>query len=284
MAEQPPGTVDRTTSNQPGSAQTGSEDTASDQAGSDQAGSGTAGTNGNGSGPAQPVWQTGWQRLSRTFVNPSGSASASAGRTRPAPKAAAATPDFATMTDAQKRQMINQIDGTERKIGYAAAALAAVLTVAYNVPFMVSRITVETTVKPTGHTCADGYRYTTHGAGQAATCNTIFPVSHYAWYLVVLLVFSAGIFITVRIGRRAPLAFAMVLTGLALGSLLGNTIAVLPFIVAGGWLLLRAWRSQKNGSPTAKAPLPGYTPPARGPAPRGKAGSTSNASRRARKG
>jgi hypothetical protein len=235
--------------------------------------------------PSPPGWTTGWQRLSKTFLTPV------APKSSPRQKAPVQPhPDFSTMTDAQKRNLVNQIDPTERKIGYAASALAVVLTLVANIPYMVSRVSVATTTKPNGHTCADHYTYTTNGAGKAATCNTIYPASHYAFYLVVLLVFSVAIFVTVRIGRRAPLAFTMVLTGLALGSFIANTIIVLPFIVAGGWLLLRAWRSQKYGSPSAKAPLPGYTPAMRGPAPKtGTASgrpsaSTTNASRRSRKG
>ncbi|HEY1734867.1 MAG TPA: hypothetical protein VGG23_10495 [Acidimicrobiales bacterium] len=237
--------------------------------------------------PSSPVWVSGWQRLSKTFVTPPGQSGQRATRSTPATQQPA--PDFSAMTEAQKRNLVNQIDPTERKIGYIASGLAVVLTLVSTIPYMVRRVAVATTTKPSGHSCANHYTYTTH-SGSAATCNTVYPASHYAFSLVLLLVFSAAIFVTVRIGRRAPLAFTLVLTGLAIGSVIANTIIVLPFIFAGGWLLLRAWRSQKYGSPSAKAPLPGYTPPRRGPAPKagsasGRAGgSTTNASRRSRKG
>jgi flagellar biogenesis protein FliO len=236
--------------------------------------------------PNSPVWTTGWQRLSKTFVTPPGQSGQRASRSKPA--AQQPTPDFSAMTETQKRNLVNQIDPTERKIGYIASGLAVVLTLVSTIPYMVRRVSVATTTKPSGHTCANHYTYTTH-SGSAATCNTVYPTSHYAFSLILLLVFSAAIFVTVRIGRRAPLAFTLVLTGLAIGSVIANTIIVLPFIFAGGWLLLRAWRSQKYGSPSAKAPLPGYTPPRRGPAPKAGAasgrsgGSTTNASRRSRK-
>jgi hypothetical protein len=236
--------------------------------------------------PNSPIWTTGWQRLSKTFVTPPGQSGQRASRSTPA--AQQPTPDFSAMTDTQKRNLVNQIDPTERKIGYIASGLAVVLTLVSTIPYMVRRVSVATTTKPSGHSCANHYTYTTH-SGSAATCNTVYPTSHYAFSLVLLLVFSAAIFVTVRIGRRAPLAFTLVLTGLAIGSVIANTIIVLPFIFAGGWLLLRAWRSQKYGSPSAKAPLPGYTPPRRGPAPKAGAasgrsgGSTTNASRRSRK-
>ncbi len=239
-----------------------------------------------GSSNGRATWTTGWQRLSKTFVTPPGQSRQRAPR---ATAAQSSTPDFSAMTDTEKRNLVNQIDPTERKIGYVASALAIVLTLVANIPYMVRRVSVATTTKPSGHSCANHYTYTTHSGG-AATCNTIYSTSHYVWGLVVLLVFSVAIFVTVRIGRRAPLAFTLVLTGLAIGSVIANTIIVLPFIFAGGWLLLRAWRSQKYGSPSAKAALPGYTPPRRGPAPKagstsGRSGSsTTNAGRRSRKG
>ncbi len=262
MAEQPPG---------PGSTDQTSPSDSPEPNGS-----------GNGAGPAKPAWTTGWQRLSRTFVGPPVPRSAPRGGPRSTSQATAPVPDFAGLTDAQKRQLVNQVDGMEKKIGYAASALAVVLTLVGSVPYMVRKVSVATLTKPSDHSCPHHYTYT--GSGSSATCNTIYSVGHYAFYMVVLLVFAAAILVTVRIGRRAPLAFTIVLTGLALGSLLSQTIAVLPFIIAGGWLLLRAYRSQKYGAPGAKAPLPGYTPAARGPAPRAKAGSATNASRRSRKG
>jgi flagellar biogenesis protein FliO len=240
----------------------------------------------DGASNGRPTWTTGWQRLSKTFVTPPGQSAQRSSRSTPA--AQQPTPDFSAMTETQKRNLVNQIDPTERKIGYIASGLAVVLTLVSTIPYMVRRVSVATTTKPSGHTCANHYTYTTH-SGSAATCNTVYPTSHYAFSLILLLVFSAAIFVTVRIGRRAPLAFTLVLTGLAIGSVIANTIIVLPFIFAGGWLLLRAWRSQKYGSPSAKAPLPGYTPPRRGPAPKAGAaggrsgGSTTNASRRSRK-
>jgi hypothetical protein len=49
-------------------------------------------------------------------------------------------------------------------------------------------------------------------------------------------------------------AFTILMTGLALMSVEGTVLAV-PFIFVGGWLLVRAWRVQRFGSPTAKRPV-----------------------------
>ena len=68
--------------------------------------------------PNSPVWTTGWQRLSKTFVTPPGQSGQRASRSTPA--AQQPTPDFSAMTETQKRNLVNQIDPTERKIGYIA--------------------------------------------------------------------------------------------------------------------------------------------------------------------
>ena len=73
----------------------------------------------------RPTWTTGWQRLSKTFVTPPGQSGQRAARSTPAQQP---TPDFSAMTDTQKRNLVNQIDPTERKIGYVASGLAVVLT------------------------------------------------------------------------------------------------------------------------------------------------------------
>jgi hypothetical protein len=215
---------------------------------------------------------TGWQRLSQTYLRPP----------KPASQSRSDPVDLSTLSDAERQRRITQIDGTERKIGLVAAVLAAVLSLIATVPYMVKKTVVETTVKPVHKTCADGFKYT----AKTATCNTIYPASHYTFYLVVLLIFSLAIFITVRIGRRAPLAFAITITGLAIATVLSSLIIALPFLAGGGWLLLRAWRTQKYGSPTAKAPVEGYVRPSPGasrPAKTGTSGTARNSTHRTRR-
>lgn len=215
---------------------------------------------------------TGWQRLSQTYLRPP----------KPTSQSRSDPVDLSTLSDAERQRRITQIDGTERKIGLVAAVLAAVLSLIATVPYMVKKTVVETTVKPVHKTCADGFKYT----AKTATCNTIYPASHYTFYLVVLLIFSLAIFITVRIGRRAPLAFAITITGLAIATVLSSLIIALPFLAGGGWLLLRAWRTQKYGSPTAKAPVEGYVRPSPGATrarPGASGGTARNSTRRTRR-
>lgn len=215
--------------------------------------------------PKAPL--TGWQRLAQTFVNP------------PGPRSQPVVEDLSHLSDAERRRRINQIDSTERKVGLAAGALAGVFALVYTIPYMVGKISVATTTKPVHKACAHHYKYTLN-PGAAATCNTVYPPSHYVFPLVIWLVFAAAILITVRVGRRALLAFTIVITGLAFGTF----ILLLPFLVAGGWLLLRAWRTQRYGAPTARAPVEGYVRPTAGATrrPSPTAGGGRNVTRRRR--
>lgn len=160
------------------------------------------------------------------------------------------------MTDDEKRALIVRIDPTERKIGLAAAVIAAVAALAYYGVFIIDKIPLATTVKPKGKTCPAPMKYAV-SAGKAV-CKTVYPASHFVFPMVVVLVLALAIYVTVRIRRRAPLAFAIIMTGLGFGIL----YIFVPFAVAGGWIMLRAWRAQKNGAPTARSPLPGWVPPA----------------------
>lgn len=215
-----------------------------------------------GSGPPSP-----WERLSRTFLRP------------PSPKAARSQeqPDFSRMTDDEKRSRIVTVDPTERKVGIAASLLGVVIALYSTLPYMVSKISVRTTVKPKGTTCSPvvGVSHL-HYVASTKTCNGIYPPSHFVLPLVVELVLVIAIYVTVRIGRRSALAFTIVMTGLAFG----NVIILLPYIGAGGWVMLRAWRTQKYGSPSSKVVLTGWVPPP----PRGSTRRAKAAPARARKG
>lgn len=158
------------------------------------------------------------------------------------------------MDDDEKRARIAAIDPLERKVGIIGSILGVALALYANVPYMVSKIAVPTTVKPKNKACADGLKY----VASTKSCNGVYPASHYVLPLVVSLVLAIAIYVTVRIRRRAPLAFALVMTGLAFGTL----IVLVPFGLAGAWVMLRAWRTQKYGAPTARVRLEGWAPPA----------------------
>lgn len=212
-------------------------------------------TGNDGSEPTTP-----WGRLAQTFLRP------------PSPKAPREPEyvDFSRMTDEQKRARIVTQDPTERKIGIAASLLAVVLALVSYVPYMVSKKSVAlTTVKPKGKTCSPIAGVThLHYVAATKTCDGIYPASHYVLPLVVVLVLAAAIYVTVLIKRRAPLAFTIVMTGLALGT----ALYLVPYAVAGGWVMLRAYRANKYGSPTARSKMTGWVPPApRGTTRRAKA-------------
>lgn len=197
-----------------------------------------------------------WQRLQQTFLRP------------PEPRPTQ-PPDVAAMDDDEKRMLIVRIDPTERKLGIIASVLGVALALYANVPGMVSKAVVPvTTVKPKNGKCSPLIGITDlHYSAATKSCEGIYPGSHYVLPLIVSLVLAIAIFVTVRIGRRSPLAFTMIMTGLAFGSLL----VLVPFGAGGAWVMLRAWRTQKRGSPTAKTPLPGWVaPPPRGTTRRAK--------------
>jgi hypothetical protein len=66
-----------------------------------------------------------------------------------------------------------------------------------------------------------------------------------------MAVFVISIAVSARIGRRVALAFTVLLTGFALSAAAGLAVSV-PFILMGGWLMLRAWRLQKFGTTDAR--------------------------------
>lgn len=190
------------------------------------------------------------------------------------------------MTDEEKQNRIRRVDPMERKLGIAASFIAVALALVSYLPYMVSKRSVAlTTLKPKVGKChaVAGIAHI-HYVAATKTCDGIYPASHYFLPLVVVLVLAAAIYVTVLIGRRSALAFTLVMTGLALGTF----VYLLPYAVAGGWVMLRAWRTQKYGAPSSKSVLTGWVPPpARGTARRatsspprgrkGKVGSTTTA-------
>lgn len=204
--------------------------------------------------PVTSPWATLQAHVTRIFAKPSSSE---------------ADPDR-VLTDEEKRTKIFQIDVTERKIGYAAAILGVLLGLIRFVPYISHPSSTFPTAAPTkGKTCYHGYRYVKVAGAYTCQGTAPYPRSHWVVLLVVILVFSLAIYISVRIGRRSAVAFTVLMTGLALMSLVATILAV-PFLFAGGWLMTRAWRVQRYGSPTARGPAartagtPATGPPARG--------------------
>jgi hypothetical protein len=148
------------------------------------------------------------------------------------------------VSEGEKKQAIFNLDAKERKWGLVGAALAAVIALWQDLPYLFNP---KTPVKlPVGknHACTSGFTY--HKAANA--CEAFYDRAHWGFELAVLLAFALAIFITVRIGRRSGVGFAALMAGLAFEAEVG--VLGIPFIFGGGWLLMRAWRVQRYGTPT----------------------------------
>ena len=201
---------------------------------------------------------TGWRaalgRLTPTYLRP---------KPRPAGDASEEPPE--RMSDNQKRRAILNLDTLERKVGLIGSGLAALIALATQLPYVLKPSTpVNQSLAPLkGHICANkGFTYDK----ATSKCNgkLPYPLEHWVTGLVLLLVFALALYVTVRIGRRGPVGFTALMAGFAFETEVG--ILGLPFIAAGGWLLIRAWRVQKYGSPTATKVNP--TGEKRAPPPR----------------
>jgi hypothetical protein len=159
------------------------------------------------------------------------------------------------LTDAEVKAKVMKLDPLERKVGYAGAALAAVIAFYAALPGVMNpKHTYVNDLVNAGknHSCPHGFKYTNVAhVGWRCQGSITYPASHWVQELLLLLVFALALLVTARIGRRSLLGFSALLAGLAFYSEVG--ILGLPFVVAGGWLLVRAWRTQRYGSPTATA-------------------------------
>ncbi len=147
-------------------------------------------------------------------------------------------------SDEGKRQAILNLDPKERRWGLIAAALAAVLALWQDVPYILNPKRPVKLPAGSNHSCTSGFTY--HKA--ANVCEAFYDRAHWEFELALLLAFAIAIFITVRVGRRSPVGFTLLMAGLAFEAEVG--ILGIPFIFGGGWLLVRAWRVQRYGSPT----------------------------------
>jgi hypothetical protein len=176
------------------------------------------------------------------------------------PPPARSRPAEAVDSEDAKRRAIFNLDPKERKWGLIGAALAAVIALWQDLPYVFNP---KTPVKlPVGknHSCTSGFIY----SKAANACEAIYDRTHWGFELAVLVAFALAIFVTVRIGRRSAAGFTALMAGLAFEAEVG--ILGIPFIFGGGWLLMRAWRVQRYGSPTGTKANP--TGERKAPAPR----------------
>ncbi len=147
--------------------------------------------------------------------------------------------------------MIRQVDARERKMGYLGSALAAILALLAFVPYVSDPSKpISQTVSRIGKSCPAGFRYV--ASSRNCVGNVVYSRGHWVLELVIVLFFAVALAVATRIGRRSAVAFAALFAGLAIEATTGSIIGIL-FVFGGGWLLMRAWRVQRYGSPDARA-------------------------------
>jgi hypothetical protein len=168
----------------------------------------------------------------------------------PKPMTDAGSDELSSMTDAQKRQAILGLDPLERKVGLYGSALAGLIALSTELGGVLNpKMKVNQSLVPLkGHICSNA-ALTYDKATSKCTGKLAYPLEHWVIGLSLLLAFALALFVTVRMGRRGPVGFVALMTGFAFETQVG--LLGFPFIAAGGWLLIRAWRVQKYGSPTA---------------------------------
>lgn len=132
------------------------------------------------------------------------------------------------------------LDAIERKLSFAGAAAALVLTLVYLSQIGKSTTKAVTTRPTTTNSCPKGF----HLAGKL--CHGLQTTQSSALVLAIIvgLVMGGGLaFFAFR--RNRPGA---IVTSLLLGFLTGT--AGILFMFLGGWLAIRAFRLQKYGDPT----------------------------------
>jgi hypothetical protein len=191
-----------------------------------------------------------WHRLARSVAGPGA-------RTPPADADGAST-----LSDDERRRRIVRLDRRETLIGYLGALLALVMALAVEFPRVLNpkhALVPVNVLAGKNHTCGPGFKYTNVAhVGWRCAGNITYPASHWLTEMAIMLAFAAALFVAVLIGRRAPLGFVAILTGLAYQSQVG--LLGLPFLAGGAWLLIRSWRTQRESLAGARSSKTADTP------------------------
>jgi hypothetical protein len=159
------------------------------------------------------------------------------------------------VSDEEMARAIRRIDPLERKIGLIGAGIAILAAIASTVPYIDNpKRSVTLTQNPTGShhkTCTLPYVYEKLSGSYTCVSRVTYSRAHWITELLIILIFPLAMLLCIKIGRRAPLAFTMLMTGFAIEATIFGIVG-LAYIVGGGWLIVRAWRVQKYGTTNGK--------------------------------
>jgi hypothetical protein len=129
------------------------------------------------------------------------------------------------------------IDDLEKKVTYAAGAIALLLAGLF-VPRLLKPTKITVTASPGKHNaCAAGYHLVSSLCQKSHFAQ---PSTYWPQFLEILIIGSIMMIFAVK-AKRAGVAMCGLLLGLALGTI------GFPFILLAAWLIVRAWRLQKYG-------------------------------------
>ena len=137
--------------------------------------------------------------------------------------------------------MILGLDNVERGVSLIAGAIAMVLTLVITPHLFKNSVVISTGAKPSSSgVCVVGFHLV------LKVCQRSHVTHPSDWLPQFLEIFVIGLFIVFFALRRkrAGVAVSALLLGLALG------VVGLPFLIVGGWLVIRALRLQKYGDAT----------------------------------
>jgi hypothetical protein len=140
------------------------------------------------------------------------------------------------------REVIMGLDATERKVSFIGAFVAFALAGLF-VPHLVKNTYLTDTANPTkGHACTAPFHW--DAAKSLCVHVRLTHPSYWVPQFALILLVGVSIGLSAWWKKRVGVAFSGFLIGLALGTV------GLPFLLLGGWLLVRALRLQRYGDPS----------------------------------
>ena len=136
------------------------------------------------------------------------------------------------------RGVIMGLDNTERRISLIAGFIAVAMALA--LPFLIGKLYTVTAKPSSAKKCAAGYKL----VGNLCQLTRPTVVSDWILRFVMILVIGLLLVMFALLRKRVGVAFVGLFLGLAIGTI------GLPFLMLGGWLVIRALRLQKYGDAT----------------------------------